>query len=72
MAEPILDRGGNVGASHADGDAIPSAPAGGPIAKGGGWGNIALLGAGAALVGAIGGITIGYATFHHPASSKAA
>jgi type IV secretion system protein VirB10 len=40
--------------------------------QGGGWGNIALLGAGAALVGAIGGIAIGYATFHHPASSKAA
>ncbi|MDK4807539.1 MAG: type IV secretion system protein VirB10 [Novosphingobium aromaticivorans] len=72
MAEPILDRGGNVGASHAVGDAIPSAPPGSASTKGGGWGNIALLGAEAALVGAIGGITIGYATFHHPASSKAA
>jgi type IV secretion system protein VirB10 len=53
--------------------AMPSlAPSGSASAKGGGWGNIALLGAGAALVGAIGGIAIGYATFHHPASSKAA
>jgi type IV secretion system protein VirB10 len=48
------------------------APSGSAIAKGGGWGNIALLGAGAALLGAIGGISIGYATFHRPASSKAA
>jgi type IV secretion system protein VirB10 len=46
------------------------APTGSASAKGGGWGNIALLGAGAALVGAIGGIAIGYATFHRPASES--
>jgi type IV secretion system protein VirB10 len=37
------------------------APPGSASAKGGGWGNIALLGAGAALIGAMGGIAIGYA-----------
>ena len=73
MADPILDRGGAIGAGAAGSvDALPPARADSPIARSGGWANLALIGAGVALIGTIGGIAIGYGAFHHSASSKAA
>jgi type IV secretion system protein VirB10 len=71
MTEPVLDRGGAIGpASHAD--AIPAQQADSAVARSGGWGNIALIGAGVALLGTMGGIAIGYGAFHHSGSGKAA
>ncbi|WP_267347028.1 type IV secretion system protein VirB10 [Sphingomonas sp. GM_Shp_2] len=67
MAETILDRGGTVGP-----DPVASQDPETAVARSGGWGNIALIGAGIGLVGAISGIAIGYGAFHRPASSSAA
>jgi len=73
MADPILDRGGSIGAGRAGNtDTLPPEPAASPVAANGGWGNIALLGGAVALIGTMGGIAIGYGAFHHAASTKAA
>ena len=67
MVDHVIDRGGDVGP-----DIVPSSQSDSPIARSGGWGNIALLGAGIGLIGAIGGIAIGYGAFHQRASTTAA
>ncbi|MET3762105.1 type IV secretion system protein VirB10 [Sphingomonas sp. UYEF23] len=67
MVDTVIDRGGNVAA-----DTVPSSDIDTPVARSGGWGNIAFIGAGIGLVGAMGGIMIGYSAFHHTASTEAA
>jgi type IV secretion system protein VirB10 len=67
MVGTVIDRGGDVAA-----DTVPSSDIDSPVARSGGWGNIAFIGAGIGLLGAMGGIMIGYSAFHHPASSEAA
>ncbi|MET0376850.1 MAG: type VI secretion protein, partial [Rhizorhabdus sp.] len=67
MVESVLDRGGEIGA-----DALPSREQNSVVARSGGWGNIALVGAGIGLISAMGGIAIGYGAFHRPASTTAA
>jgi type IV secretion system protein VirB10 len=67
MVDHIIDRGGEVGP-----DVVPSNQSDSPIARSGGWGNIAFVGAGIGLIGAMGGIAIGYGAFHHAASTTAA
>ncbi|WP_242098772.1 type IV secretion system protein VirB10 [Sphingomonas sp. CROZ-RG-20F-R02-07] len=67
MAGTVIDRGGDVAA-----DTVPSSDIDSPVARSGGWGNIAFIGAGIGLLGAMGGIMIGYSAFHHSASSEAA
>jgi type IV secretion system protein VirB10 len=62
----VIDRGGDVAA-----DTVPSSDIDTPVTRSGGWGNIAFIGAGIGLLGAMGGIMIGYSAFHHPASSEA-
>ncbi len=66
MAGNVIDRGGDVGA-----DSLPSSQQD-IVARSGGWGNLAFLGAGIGLIGAMGGIAIGYGAFHRPASTTAA
>jgi len=67
MAGTVIDRGGDVAA-----DTVPSSDIDSPVTRSGGWGNIAFIGAGIGLLGAMGGIMIGYSAFHHSASSEAA
>lgn len=67
MVDNVIDRGGEVGP-----DVVPSSQSDSPIARSGGWGNIAFIGAGIGLIGAMGGIAIGYGAFHRPASTTAA
>ena len=67
MAETVIDRGGVVGA-----DAIPHGEQETVVARSGGWANIALIGAGIGLIGAVGGIAIGYEAFHRTAASTTA
>ena len=67
MAETVIDRGGVVGA-----DAIPPGEQETVVARSGGWANIALIGAGIGLIGAVGGIAIGYEAFHRTAASTTA
>ncbi|MEG3162685.1 type IV secretion system protein VirB10 [Sphingomonas sp. LB2R24] len=67
MVGTVIDRGGDVAA-----DTVPSSDIDTPVARSGGWGNIAFFGAGIGLLGAMGGIMIGYSAFHHSASSEAA
>lgn len=67
MAETVIDRGGVVGA-----DAIPSGEQETVVARSGGWANIALIGAGIGLIGAVGGIAIGYEAFHRSSASTTA
>lgn len=67
MVDTVIDRGGEVGA-----DALPSGQQDAVVARSGGWGNIALIGAGIGLIGAMGGIAIGYGAFHRPASATTA
>lgn len=67
MVDHVIDRGGDVGP-----DIVPSSQSDSPIARSGGWGNIALIGAGIGLIGAIGGIAIGYGAFHQSANTTAA
>lgn len=62
MVGSTIDRGGEVAV-----DTLPPSEQDSPVARSGGWGNIALLGAGIGLVGAIGGIAIGYGAFHQSA-----
>jgi type IV secretion system protein VirB10 len=67
MADNVIDRGGEIGP-----DSVPSHQPDTVVARGGGWGNMALIGAGIGLIGAIGGIAIGYGAFHRAPSATAA
>ena len=67
MADTVLDRGGSVGL-----DPVAAPQPDTVVARSGGWGNVALLGAGIGLISAIGGIAIGYGAFHQPATAAAA
>lgn len=67
MVDNVIDRGGAVGA-----DAVAPIEQDSPVARSGGWGNIAFLGAGLALIGTMGGIAIGYGAFHHSGPAKVA
>ncbi|WP_242140525.1 type IV secretion system protein VirB10 [Sphingomonas sp. TREG-RG-20F-R18-01] len=67
MVDTVIDRGGNVAA-----DTVPSSDIDTPVTRSGGWGNIALIGAGVGLLGTMGGLMIGYSAFHHSASTEAA
>jgi len=67
MVGTVIDRGGDVAA-----DTVPPSEVDSPVARSGGWGNIAFIGAGIGLLGAMGGIAIGYGAFHHSASTTAA
>ncbi len=62
MVGNVIDRGGEVAV-----DTVPPSQQDTPITRSGGWGNIAFLGAGLALLGALGGIAIGYGAFHRTA-----
>ena len=64
MAGTVIDRGGDVAA-----DTVTPSDIGSPVARSGGWGNIAFIGAGIGLIGAMGGIAIGYGAFHHTANA---
>jgi type IV secretion system protein VirB10 len=67
MVGTVIDRGGDVAA-----DTVAPGEVDSPVARRGGWGNLALIGAGIGLLGAIGGIVIGYGAFHQSASTAAA
>ena len=67
MVGNVIDRGGDVAA-----DAVPADERDSPVAHSGGWGNIAFIGAGIGLIGAMGGIAIGYGAFHHTATATTA
>ena len=67
MVGTVIDRGGDVAV-----DTVPPSEQDTPVARSGGWGNIAFIGAGIGLIGAMGGIAIGYGAFHHPTSATAA
>jgi type IV secretion system protein VirB10 len=67
MTDNVIDRGGTVGP-----DLVASQQPDTVVARSGGWGNIALIGAGIGLIGAMSGIAIGYGAFHRPASATAA
>ena len=67
MVDHVIDRGGEVG-----GDTVPGGQQDTVVTRSGGWGNIALIGAGIGLIGAMGGIAIGYGAFHRPAAATTA
>ena len=67
MVGTVIDRGGDVAA-----DTVAPGEVDNPVARSGGWGNLAFIGAGIGLLGAIGGIVIGYGAFHQSASTAAA
>ncbi|GHH25660.1 hypothetical protein GCM10008023_39270 [Sphingomonas glacialis] len=67
MVGNVIDRGGDVAI-----DTVPPGEQDTVVARSGGWGNIAFIGAGIGLLGAMGGIMIGYSAFHHSASATAA
>lgn len=67
MVGNVIDRGGDVAV-----DTVPPGKQDNVVARSGGWGNIAFIGAGIGLLGAMGGIMIGYSAFHHSASATAA
>ena len=67
MVSTVIDRGGEVAA-----DTVPSSDIDSPVARSGGWGNIALIGAGVGLLGTMGGLMIGYSAFHQSASTASA
>ena len=67
MVGTVIDRGGDVAA-----DTVAPGEVDSPVARSGGWGNLAFIGAGIGLLGAIGGIVIGYGAFHQSASTVAA
>jgi type IV secretion system protein VirB10 len=67
MVGNVIDRGGDVAV-----DTVPASDQDTVVARSGGWGNIAFIGAGIGLLGAMGGIMIGYSAFHHDASATAA
>jgi len=67
MVGTVIDRGGDVAA-----DTVPSSDIDSPVARSGGWANIALIGAGVGLLGTMGGLMIGYSAFHQSASTASA
>lgn len=67
MVGNVIDRGGEVGT-----DTVPTGERDSTIARSGGWGNMAFIGAGIGLIGALGGIAIGYGAFHRPAAATVA
>ncbi len=67
MVGTVIDRGGDVAA-----DTVPSSDIDSPVARSGGWGNIALIGAGVGLLGTMGGLMIGYSAFHQSVSTASA
>ena len=67
MVGTVIDRGGDVAA-----DTVAPGEVDNPVARSGGWGNLAFIGAGIGLLGAIGGMVIGYGAFHQSASTTAA
>jgi type IV secretion system protein VirB10 len=67
MVDSVIDRGGDIGP-----DPVPLDQQGGVVARSGGWGNIAFIGAAIGLIGAMSGIAIGYGAFHHPATTRVA
>jgi len=67
MADNVIDRGGTIGP-----DPVASQQPDTIVARTGGWGNIALAGAGIGLVCAMSGIAIGYGAFHRPAAATEA
>ncbi len=67
MVGNVIDRGGDVAV-----DTVPPGEQDTVVARSGGWGNIAFIGAGIGLLGAMGGIAIGYSAFHYSASDTAA
>ena len=67
MVGTVIDRGGDVAV-----DTVPPSEQDTPVARSGGWANIAFIGAGIGLIGAMGGIAIGYGAFHHQANAAAA
>jgi len=67
MVGNVIDRGGDVAV-----DTVPPGEQDTVVARSGGWGNIAFIGAGIGLLGAMSGIMIGYSAFHHSASATAA
>ena len=67
MVGSVIDRGGDVAV-----DTLPPSEQDSPVARSGGWGNIAFIGAGIGLLGAMGGIAIGYGAFHQSATTTTA
>ena len=67
MVGTVIDRGGDVAADTVPGDERDS-----PVTRSGGWSNIAFIGAAIGLIGAMGGIAIGYGAFHHSAKATTA
>ena len=67
MADTVIDRGGTIGP-----DPVASQQPDSVVVRSGGWGNIALVGAGIGLIGAMSGIAIGYGAFHRPATTAPA
>ncbi len=67
MVGTVIDRGGDVAA-----DTVPPGEVDSPVTRSGGWGNLAFIGAGIGLLGAIGGMVIGYGAFHQSASTPTA
>lgn len=67
MVDNVIDRGGSVGP-----DPVATEAPGTVVARSGGWGNVALIGAGIGLIGAMGGIAIGYSAFHRSAVATSA
>jgi type IV secretion system protein VirB10 len=66
MVGTVIDRGGDVAI-----DTVPPSEQDTVVVRSGGWGNIAFIGAGIGLLGAMGGIMIGYSAFHRSASATA-
>lgn len=67
MVGTVIDRDGDVAA-----DKVPDDERDSPVTRRGGWGNIAFIGASIGLIGAMGGIAIGYGAFHHSATATTA
>ncbi len=67
MVGTVIDRDGDVAA-----DTVPDDERDSPVTRRGGWGNIAFIGASIGLIGAMGGIAIGYGAFHHSATATTA
>lgn len=67
MVSTVIDRGGDIA-----GDTVPPSEHDTVVVRSGGWVNIAFIGAGIGLLGAVGGIMIGYSAFHRSASATVA
>ncbi|RZL29134.1 MAG: TrbI/VirB10 family protein [Sphingomonas sp.] len=67
MVGTVIDRGGDVAV-----DTVPAGEQDTVVARSGGWGNMAFVGAGIGLLGTMGGIMIGYSAFYRSAGATAA